>query len=284
MVIIDKRSRYPEIAFLKSTTAKSLIDVLNKTFATFGNPSKVITDNGPPFPSHELRNFMEENGVIHHRITPIWPQANGQVENFNKPLMKAIRTAYIEGKDLETETYKFLRQYRATPHAVTKEAPADLMFGRKLQHAIPHIPKKNVKPDDLKLRDIEAKRIAAKYTDKRRHAAYRTINIGDQVLVKQRKCNKLSSPFNIIPHTVTAIKGTMITAKALNSDRTLTRNVSHFKPLPKSAELPKFKGGREDMYEWDDFNDTPKEKRKKIVPRKTYPKRHRRPVSEWRKY
>ena len=286
LVIIDKRSRYPEIAFVKSTTAKSLTDVLHKTFATYGNPPNVITDNGPPFPSQEVKNFMRENGITHHRITPIWPQANGQVENFNKPLMKAIRAAYIEGKDLETETYKFLRQYRATPHSVTKEAPADLMFGRKLQHALPHLPQeKTTKSDELTKRDFKAKEKAADYANKRRNATNRTINIGDQVLVKQRKKNKLSTSFDIVPFIVTDIKGSMITVKALNSDRTLTRNISHFKPLPKTAELPKFRGGREDMFEEEE--DCEKEsgtQRKMPVIRKSYPKRNRRPISEWRKY
>lgn len=289
LVIIDKRSRYPEIAFVKSTTAKALTDILHKTFATYGNPAKVITDNGPPFPSKEVRTFMEQNGIEHHRITPIWPQANGQVESFNKPLMKAIRAAYVEGKDLETETYKFLRQYRATPHCVTKEAPADMVFGRKLQHPLPQLPSTPTsKSTDLTKRDFKAKRKAAEYANRRRHATNRTINIGDQVLVKKPKKNKLSTSFDVVPFIVTEIKGSMITVKALNSDRTLTRNISHFKPLPKTAELPKFRGGREDMLEEDDCETKdpviPDTRRNRLGTRKVYPRRNRRPVSEWRKY
>lgn len=115
--------------FLKSATAKSLIDVLNRKFATFRNSFNIVTDNGPPSPSTELRKFMKKNEITHHCITPIWPRVNCQVENFNKRLMKAIRTAYIEGKDLETEIFKVFRQYRGTPHTVTKEASAHLMFG-----------------------------------------------------------------------------------------------------------------------------------------------------------
>ena len=67
----------------------------------------------------------------------------------------------------------------------------------------------------------------------------------------------------------------------------LSWNVSHFKPLPKSAELPKFKGGREDiLWEEMDVNDEPivQEKRKKHVMRKIYPTRKRRPASECQKY
>ena len=76
--------------------------------------------------------------------------------------MKAIRAAYVEGKDLETETYKFLRKYRVTPHSITKEAPADMVFGRKLQHLLLHLPYTSTsKSNDLTKRDYEAKQKAA---------------------------------------------------------------------------------------------------------------------------
>ena len=164
------------------------------------------------------------------------------------------------------------------------------MFGRKLQHPLPQIPvnQPSKSIDDLTKRDFKAKEKAAEYANNRRRATDRTVNIGDQVLVKQRKKNKLSTSFDIVPFIVTEIKGSMITVKALNSDRTLTRNISHFKPLPKTAELPKLRGGREDMLEEDEFdtNEQPGSptRRKKLATRKTYPKRNRRPVSEWRKY
>ena len=56
-------------------------------------------------------NFIDYICIIHHRITPLWPQANGLVERFNRPLMKAIRAATIQGKDIELETYRFLQSY-----------------------------------------------------------------------------------------------------------------------------------------------------------------------------
>ena len=284
LVMMDKRSRYPEIAFVNNTSAKSLINVLHKTFSAYGIPAKIITDNGPPFTSNELRHFMEENGIVHHRITPRWPQANGQVENFNKPLMKTIRAAYIERKDIETECYKFLRQYRATPHTVTKIPPAELMFQRTPRHVIPHIPLPCTTFDDLKQRDSESKAKSAAYVNAKRNAKNRTVRIGDQVLLKQQKLNKLSPSFEAKPYHIIAIKGTMITVKDNYSDRTLTRNISHFKPLPWSAELPRVNGGREDMSEEDDNGEDSNKRNPAPKPRKQYPKRNRRPVSEWRKY
>ena len=140
LVIIDQRSPYPEIQFVSSTSAKSLIKLLSKVFAIYGNPSKVISDNGPPFKSKFLKEYMESKGIRHHRITPVWPQANVLVERFNRPLMKVIKAAYAEGKDMQEASQTFLAAYRSTPHSSTRVAPSTIMFGREIKHTLPQVP------------------------------------------------------------------------------------------------------------------------------------------------
>nr|XP_039260859.1 uncharacterized protein LOC120337204 [Styela clava] len=49
-------------------------------------PEVVKTDNGPPWQSYQFRRFMELFGIRHRKITPLWPRANAQSENFMKPL------------------------------------------------------------------------------------------------------------------------------------------------------------------------------------------------------
>ena len=58
---------------------------------------------------------MKENGIKHQRITPLWPQANSEVENFMKPMEKAIQAACIEQKNWRKELFSFRINYRATP-------------------------------------------------------------------------------------------------------------------------------------------------------------------------
>ena len=56
--------------------------------------------------------------------------------------------------------------------------------------------------------------------------------MGETVLVRQEKRNKLSTPFEPIPYHVTRIKGSMITAQRTTDNRTVTRNSSFFKSIP----------------------------------------------------
>ena len=72
---------------------------LDQIFATHGIPAVIRSDNGPPFTSHENEQYMEENGITHQKITPLWPQANSEAENFMKPLTKAIHSAHVEAMD-----------------------------------------------------------------------------------------------------------------------------------------------------------------------------------------
>ena len=140
LVAIDDYSRYPEVEILKSTSSKSTIPKLDKIFSGFGVPKEVKTDNGPPFNSADFRMFAEYLGFSHRKITPHWPQTNGEVERFMCTLEKAIRTAQIEGKPWKQELYTFLRNYRATPHSTTEVPPYDAMFQRSMKTKLPEVP------------------------------------------------------------------------------------------------------------------------------------------------
>ena len=62
-------------------------------------PVSITTDNGPQFISEEFRKFVEEERIEHRRVTPLWPQANGEVERQNRSLLKRIKIAQIEKRN-----------------------------------------------------------------------------------------------------------------------------------------------------------------------------------------
>ena len=139
--------------------------------------------------------------------------------------------------------YKFLRQYRATPHPSTGHSPFQLLFNRKPQTKLPHVdlePRGQV-DSHVRQNDKLAKTKMKEYADMRNHAKPCEIQIGDTVLVKNdTKQDKLSTPFKLHPHKITARKGSMLTAS--NGEHTITRNSSRFKKIPsvnrKECELP----------------------------------------------
>ena len=231
LVVIDEFSRFPEVEILHSTTANAVIPKLDCIFSRQGIPKVVKSDNGPPFNSNEFANFASFLGFEHRKVTPYWPQANGEVERFMRTLGKAIRTAHLEKKNWKQEMNAFLRQYRATPHSTTDVSPSEALNGRKIQTLLPQLTEVNQSDiyNSIHEKDSEKKRKMKEYADQRRRSETSGIKVGDVVLIRQPKTNKLSTPFNPHPYKVVARKGSMVTAE--HGSHKVTRNVSFFKKI-----------------------------------------------------
>ena len=199
-VVIDAYSRFPEVDIVRSTSASAIIPKLDRIFATHGIPTVVCSDNGPPLTSHEVQQYMEENGIHHRKITPLWPQANFEAERFMQPLTKAIRSAHAEGKQWTKHLYKFLLNYRTTPHTTTGFSPSELLYNRKVQNKLPQISSTSAhKRVEVQENDDRAKERMKEHADTKRRAKPSQVKVGDTVLARQRKQNKLSTRFYPVP-------------------------------------------------------------------------------------
>ena len=77
-----------------------------------------------------LLDYLRENDIEHRRSTPLWPQANGEVERQNRHLLKAMKIVKLEGKSMAGALNTYLMAYRTTPHSTTGVSPSQLFFGK----------------------------------------------------------------------------------------------------------------------------------------------------------
>ena len=144
--------------------------------------------------------------------------------------MKAIRSAQLNQQNWKQELYRFLRQYRTTPHVSTGQTPHRLLFTREPRTKLPQVAFRTTEPEvdeAVRVRDSQAKYTMKQNADVKDRAVTTDIKIGDSVLVKkEERGNKLKPPFDPIPKIVTAKKGPMITV-----DNSVTRNASRFKKI-----------------------------------------------------
>ena len=68
LVIIDAHSKWLEVYPMPSATSHATIQQLHMTFAQFGIPETVVTDNGPCFMGEEFEEFLRKNGVTHNQV------------------------------------------------------------------------------------------------------------------------------------------------------------------------------------------------------------------------
>ena len=77
LVIIDDYSRFPVVELVRSTSANTVIPVLDKVLSTFSTPDILKSDNGAPFNSGQFHAYAENMGFKQRKVTPYWPRANG---------------------------------------------------------------------------------------------------------------------------------------------------------------------------------------------------------------
>ena len=213
-VIVDYYSRYFEVGVFGSTVTSKIVSFLTSTFARFGIPYSLRTDNGPQFISEEFQNFVQANGIEHYTSTPLWPQANGEVERQNRTLLKCLTIAHAEGKTWREELQSFLMAYRSTPQVSTGVSPYSLMFGREMKTKLPQLrPEETILNESVRDRDMEYKISQKLYADKCRGAKFDPIDIGDDVLVRTPKTNKLSPKYHAEPGTIVKRIGGEVTVQ-----------------------------------------------------------------------
>jgi len=61
----------------------------------------LVSDNRPQFVSHELQQLLSAHGVRHSKTASYNPQANGEVERFNRELKEGLKAAMADGKSFQ---------------------------------------------------------------------------------------------------------------------------------------------------------------------------------------
>ena len=86
MLVVDYFSRYIEVVKVTVTSSMGIIEKLKPMFSRQGIPEVLVSDNGPQYSSHEMKEFAQIYGFTHITSSPRYPQSNGQAE-------RAVQTA-----------------------------------------------------------------------------------------------------------------------------------------------------------------------------------------------
>ncbi|KAL1466598.1 hypothetical protein MTO96_042621 [Rhipicephalus appendiculatus] len=168
---------------MASTSASKAIEKFRATFAAYGLPETLVSDNGSQFTSAEFADFLSANGVKHVRTPPYHAASNGAAERMVQTVKRALLNQVLEENASDSHCSfrervdKFLCAYRNTPSTVTGQSPAQLFLKRQ-----PRTKLSLLKPDfGNAMRDKQER--VEEHCDQR-GGAERLFRVGGRVYVK----------------------------------------------------------------------------------------------------
>ena len=131
LVAVDYFTKWPEVRATKKADAATVIKFLyEEIICRHGPPVHLHSDRGTHFVNALVEGLSEKFRMRHHRSTPYHPQANGQVERFNRTLCEAL-AKQTEGKpDWDEYIQPTLFAYRTASLRSTGVTPFFLVYGR----------------------------------------------------------------------------------------------------------------------------------------------------------
>ena len=133
MVTVCYKSNFWELDKLSKTTAGVVISKLKHHFARYGLPDVMVSDNGPPFQSHDFSDFTTGLGIQHQTISPYNSKANGKAESAVKTAKRMLKKCRKSGED----QCLALLNIRNTPTQGVDSSPVQRFLGRRTKTKLP---------------------------------------------------------------------------------------------------------------------------------------------------
>lgn len=236
-LVVDAFMKYLKLYATKTTNAAEIIKCLKSYFEHYSRPLRLVSDRGSCFMSHEFDEFLTNHNVHHIQVATASPQANGQVERFNRTILPMIAKLSDERN---TPWYNVVSDVEFacnnTASSATNKCPSKLLFGivqrgkvidnlrdaleaderEKPTHDLPQI-RKRASEQTKRRQDANKDRYD------HRHKTANKYQAGDKVMIKNFD-NSPGVSVNMIPK----YKGPYQVERVLRNDRYVIKDVDEF--------------------------------------------------------
>ena len=239
LALVCLYSGWAEVMYVTSTSFQALQPKLLDYMSRHGKMKNIISDNGPPFSSHDFEKFCDSHNISRKPVIEVHPSANGNVESFNRSLEKAIHRSQILNTNYRTEIANMLMAKMSCPHPGTLKTPHELVFNKKASlNILPdyEFTQTNVNHKEAHQNLIDYKNATKAKHDKKNNVQNRLFHLNDLVLCcldLGLKKKKFSSDL----YKVIDVKPSYLVVSRLKDGQVLRRHKDHFKIYIPPEEL-----------------------------------------------
>ena len=126
LLIADTFSKYPFIYKVHSKTTDSIIHYFQDLFSQFGKPQCFFSDNGPPFSSEPLSQFLTLHAIDHITSSPLFPRSNSFIER----QIRTIKTSLATAQASNTSIDHLLQTLHSTPTGSSLPSPCKILLNQ----------------------------------------------------------------------------------------------------------------------------------------------------------
>ena len=206
LCMIDSFSKWPIFRAVPDYTSLTTAKVIFEEIVSVFGATAIISDKGSSFTGDVFRHLSKLMGVQLTTSASKAARTNGECENLVKMLSQGLKLYAKDDKQIEDVLPVIAMGLRSTAHTVTKISPYEVCFGRQMNVNTPGQPvvtppfKGDARDyyfwmsnrlqeihDGVKQNILEAKLDDKKRYDKRHHAVTPQWQIGQQVLLEDKR-------------------------------------------------------------------------------------------------
>jgi len=238
-IIVDGFSKFLTLYPVRSVKSTETCSKLIEYFSYYSKPIRIISDRGTGFTSDYFKNFCKTHSIKHVLIAVGSPQANGQVERYNRTIKEMIsKLMHEKGRNWNESLNQVQLAINNTHNRSIKNTPSMLLFGIN-QHGDTQDYLRKVLETESVINESSDRNLAEirqiahdnnkdaqvknkSYVDKKRCIA-KKYNVGDYVMVK----NVDTTPGENKKH-IPKFKGPYEVNVVLPNDRYVVRDIEGF--------------------------------------------------------
>ena len=247
LIYADRYTGWVETSLMLNGKESNVCNELRRWFMTYGAPTELSSDGGPPFDSQEYKSFLQRWGIKRRLSSAYYPQSNGRAELAVKSAKRILMDNTDSfGRLNHDKTARAFLTHRNTPVQGVGLSPAQMLYGRPIRDFLPMLlTTMKVSPQWKDIREKREVAMAKRHIiNKARYDTHSRsldpLQVGDSVLI-QNQTGPYPNRWHKTGRIVECLTNRQYHVKVDGSNRVTLRNRRFLRQIEPVADIQPYR-------------------------------------------